>query len=223
MNEAEDGSLYAVGSVREQLVRVYGVPEESRPGSGRKGYAESFIMNVLKAFNGTEAQGVPTDSFGMNAMRRYNMAQVAYNLRVVVQQPMAITRAALLIDYGSILRGMKLSPKEVRKNVEEMNRYSGIAAWKSLGFYDVNISRGLSDLIKHKSKPLDKIREAGMWGAEKADELTWAAIWSACKEEVTKKQELHPGDRGFYEAVTSLFEDVIYKTQVVDSILTKNE
>ena len=62
-----------------------------------------------------------------------------------------------------------------------------------------------------------------MWGAEKADTLTWAAMWSACKEEVRKKQHLTPESEGFYEAVTQLFEDVIYKTQVVDSILTKNE
>ena len=221
--ETPEGERYIIGSVREQMARVYGVPEESRPGSGRQGYAETFVSNIIKAFNGTEAQGVPTDSMGVNTLRRYNMAQVAYNFRVVVQQPLAITRAALLIDYGSILKGMKLSPKAIQGNIEEMRKYSGIAAWKSLGFYDVNISRGLSDIIKHKSTIGDKISDVGMWGAEKADTITWAAMWSACKEEVTKKQKLKPGDHGFYEAVTKLFEEVIYKTQVVDSILTKNE
>ena len=59
--------------------------------------------------------------------------------------------------------------------------------------------------------------------AEKADTLTWAGIWSAAKEEVSRKQKLTPKSEGFYEAVTKLFEDVIYKTQVVDSVLTKNE
>ena len=38
-----------------------------------------------------------------------------------------------------------------------------------------------------------------------------------------RKQKLTPKSDGFYEAVTKLFEDVIYKTQVVDSVLTKNE
>ena len=38
-----------------------------------------------------------------------------------------------------------------------------------------------------------------------------------------RKQKLTPKDKGFYEAVTKLFDDVIYKTQVVDSVLTKNE
>ena len=219
----EDGKRFIVGSVRDQMDRVYGVPEETRPGSGKQGYAQTFVVNILKAFNGTEAQGTPTDSFFMRQLHRYNVAQVAYNFRVVVQQPLAITRAALLIDYGSIMKGFKLSPAAIKQNVREMQKYSGIAAWKSLGFYDVNISRGLTDLIKHSTKTIDKINEFGMKGAEAADTWTWAGIWSACKEEVIKKQRLTPKNEGFYEAVTQLFEEVIYKTQVVDSILTKNE
>lgn len=221
--EDHDGNKYVKDGVREQMARVYGVSEETRPGAGNKSYAESFVLNILKAFNGTEAQGVPTDSVGMNALRNYNMAQVAYNFRVVVQQPLAITRAALLVDYGSIVKGMKLNPSAIKQNIEEMRKYSGIAAWKSLGFYDVNISRGLTDTIKHNSDWKQKIGEIGMWSAEQADSITWAGIWSACKEEVIKKQKLTPKSEGFYEAVTELFEEVIYKTQVVDSILTKNE
>ena len=219
----ENGKREVLASVRDQMDRVYGVPEESRPGSGRQGYAQTFVINILKAFNGTETQGIPTDQTGVAFNRQYNMAQVAYNFRVVVQQPMAITRAALLVDYRSIMKGMKLSPKAIKANIEEMNKYSGIAAWKSLGFYDVNISRGLTDMIKHDKSVRDKIGDVGMWGAEQADRLTWAGIWSACKEEVKRKQHLTPQDSGFYEAVTKLFEDVVYKTQVVDSVLTKNE
>ena len=219
----ENGKRLVVGSVRDQMDRVYGVPEETKPGSGRQGYAQTFVINILKAFNGTEAQGVPSDAAGMNALRRYNMAQVAYNLRVVAQQPLAITRAALLVDYGSIIKGMKLKPSAIQQNIQEMQRYSGIAAWKGLGFYDVNISRGLTDIIKHKATVLDKVNKVGMWGAEQADLMTWAGIWSACKEEVMKKQHLTPKSEGFYDAVTKLFEDVIYKTQVVDSVLTKNQ
>lgn len=221
--EDANGNRYVKDGVREQMARVYGVPEETRPGAGKQGYAETFVLNILKAFNGTEAQGIPSDTIGMNALRRYNMAQVAYNFRVVVQQPLAISRAALLIDYGSIIKGMKLQPSVIKQNIEEMQKYSGIAAWKSLGFYDTNISRGLTETIKHSSSVGQKIGEVGMWGAEKADLLTWAAMWSACKEEVIKKQKITTNDAGFYEAVTKLFEDVIYKTQVVDSVLTKNE
>lgn len=219
----EEGNKEVIGNVREQMARVYGVPEETRPGKGNAGYAVSFVENIIKAFNGTEAQGIPTDTFGLNATRRYNMAQVAFNFRVVVQQPLAITRAGMLVDYRSILRGLKANPATIRKNIEEMRKYSGIAAWKALGFYDINISRGLTDIIKHKSTLGDKISDVGMWGAEKADILTWAAMWSAAKEEIRRKLHLSEEDARYYEEVTKLFEDIIYKTQVVDSVLTKNE
>ena len=216
-----DGAKNLVGSVREQMDRVYGVPEEKRPGSGRRGYAQNFVINIIKAFNGTEAQGTPYDEVGMQTLHKYNRAQVAYNFRVVVQQPLAITRAALLVDYRSIIKGM--NPAEAKKNIAEMRKYSGIAAWKALGFYDVNISRGLTSIIKHDETGMDKVIDFGMKGAETADTLTWAGIWGACKAEVIRKRKLTPKSEGFYEAVTKLFEDVIYKTQVVDSVLTKNE
>ena len=219
----EDGTKTLLASVREQMDRAFGVPEENRPGSGRRGYAQNFVINIIKALNGTEAQGTAYDSWGLQALHHYNRAQVAYNFRVVVQQPMAITRAAQILDYSSILKGMKLNPAAIKKNIQEMQQHSGIAAWKSLGFYDVNISRGLTSIIKHDDTVLDKITDVGMWGAEKADLMTWAAIWSATKEEVIRKQKLTPKSEGFYEAVTKLFEEVIYKTQVVDSVLTKNE
>ena len=34
----EDGHRFVLGSVRDQMDRVYGVPEETRPGSGKQGY-----------------------------------------------------------------------------------------------------------------------------------------------------------------------------------------
>ena len=219
----EDGTKTLIGSVREEMDRAFGVPDETRPGKGKQGYAQNFVINIIKAFNGTAAQGTPYDGFGMQTLHRYNRAQVAYNFRVVVQQPMAITRAAQLIGYGSILKGLKLRPAVIQKNIEEMRKHSGIAAWKSLGFYDVNISRGLTAIIKHDENLMDKITDVGMKGAEMADTWAWAAMWAACKEEVISKRRLTPKSAGFYEAVTQLFEDVIYKTQVVDSVLTKNE
>ena len=215
--KGEDGAR--TESLREQMARVYGAPVQENGKEG-KGYAVSFVENVIRAFNGTEAQGAATDSFGTNALRRYNVAQVGYNLRTIVQQPLSIMRAALLVDYDSIAKGM--SPAQSAKNIEEMRKYSGIAVWKSLGFYDTNISRGVSSIVKHNENWVDKVNETGMKGAEFADKVTWGGIWGACKAQVSKTG-LKPGDDGFYEAVTKLFEDVIYKTQVVDSVLTKAE
>ena len=219
----EFGNTALISTVREQMDRVYGVPNDRKPGSGNKGYAQQFVLGILKDFNGTGPQGTPYDSLGMKGLHVYNKAQIAFNFRVAIQQPLAITRAAMLVGADSIFKGMKL--KDVKNNIEEMQKYSGIAAWKELGFYDVNISRGVTQLIKHDESKIDKITDVGMWTAEKLDVLTWAGIWSACKEQVKKnnKNKINPSDASFYKEVTKLFEDVIYKTQVVDSILTKSE
>ena len=219
----EFGNTALISTVREQMDRVYGVPNDRKPGSGNKGYAQQFVLGILKDFNGTGPQGTPYDSLGMKGLHVYNKAQIAFNFRVAIQQPLAITRAAMLVGADSIFKGMKL--KDVKNNIEEMQKYSGIAAWKDLGFYDVNISRGVTQLIKHDESKIDKITDVGMWAAEKLDVLTWAGIWSACKEQVKKnnKNKINPSDASFYKEVTKLFEDVIYKTQVVDSILTKSE
>ncbi|MBR3963882.1 MAG: hypothetical protein IKJ80_00555 [Clostridia bacterium] len=217
-----EGRTEVADSVRRQLRRAYGAKVE-KDGKQSAGYAESFIVGVIRALNGTETQGGKYDKFATSGLRRVNAAQVAYNLRVVVQQPLAITRAGLLLDVGSILKGLKLSPAKVRQNVEEMHKYSGIAVWKSLGFYDVDISRGLVSLIKGDEEVTDKILDKGMWLAEKADLTTWSAIWSASKAQVEREQGLTASDEGYFDAVTKLFEEVIYKTQVVDGVLTKSE
>lgn len=217
-----EGKKYYVttGTVREEMARAYGAPASKNANSELPSYAETFVTNILKAFNGTEAQGSRYDSTGLKMLNRYNRAQIAFNLRVVMQQPTAITRAGLILDPDALIKG--IGKPTLKQNIEEMQKYSGIAVWKDLGFYDVNVSRGLTDMIKHADGFVNKTMEYGTWGAEKADLVTWAAMWSAAKEQVTKKQHLTPKSPGFYEAVTNLFEDVIYKTQVVDSVLTKN-
>lgn len=207
-------------SVRDELRRVYGAPGEGG-GKSARGYAEKFIVNILRGFNGTEAQAAPNDSTGLKMLHRYNRAQVAFNLRVMVQQPTAILRAGMILDTKAILSGLKSIPV-LKKNIAEMRKHSGIAAWKGLGFYDVNISRGLNAIIKQDGTFLDKATDLGLKGAEMADSATWGAIWYACKSQVVRSG-VKTTDADFFPKVTELFEEVIYKTQVVDSILTKTE
>ena len=203
----------AQDSVREQMVKAFGSPVSKEGVKDSRGYAETFVLNILRSYNGTEAQGTPNDGMGLKTLHHYNRAQVAYNVSVVAKQPLAILRAAQEIPYTAIAQGLAVTPQQRQQDIREMERYSGIAAWKGLGFYDVNISRGLTKLIKHNDTALDKYTEAGMKAAEWADKQTWGAIWHACKVQCN----------GNIEKTTALFENVIYKTQVVDSILTKTE
>ena len=205
-----------INSVREELRRVFGAPVGSQ-----KGYAVTFIENILMDINGTSAQGFSYDEWQMKLLHNYNISKVSGNIRSTLLQPTAIIRAGLVIDAKSILSA--LNPADIKTNTEEMLKYSGIAVWKDLGFYDVNISRGMHELITNDTTGLQKLTEKSLWLAETMDKITWSAIWGAAKKEVTRKYKLTPKDAGFYELVTKTFEDVIYKTQVVDSVLTKSE
>lgn len=203
-------------SVREELTRVFGSPVGDGPG-----YAVSFIENILKDINGTGARGDSYDNAYLKLLHNANRVQVAWKLKTALLQPLSIIRAGLVVDARSILSA--LNPADIKQNKEEMLKYSGIAAWKDLGFYDVNISRGMHKLITQESNRRDKFTEKGLWLAEKMDSVAWSAMWGAAKQEVIRKQKLKPGDEGFFEATKKVFDEIIYKTQVVDSVLTKSE
>lgn len=220
--EDENGKRIATeDTVKRSLTNAYGMEEKKGSSSEGTGYAVKFITNILEAYNNTESMSNPYDNIGMKALSMYNRSLIAYNLRVWLQQPTAIVRAAMQVGTDSILKG--LNPAAHKKNMQEMLEYSGIAIWKDLGFYDINISRGLNSLIKHDQNLLSKVNEVGMKPAEWFDRYTWSAIWGASRDDVIKNTNLKEGDRGFTEAVLRRFEDIIYKTQVVDSVLTRSE
>lgn len=224
--DEETGAKTVTGSVRDEMARAYGVAVEK--GKPIKGYAEKFVENIIKAYNGTEARGDDSETPLLKMLNKYNRSKVGANLKVTFMQPLAYIRAAAEMKYRSLATGLtalvpKITPS-VKSETEEMYKYSGIAVWKSLGFFDINISRGLTERIKHDSSLVDEAVEKSMYGAEKADEKTWALMWKASKAEVKKKQPyLNPGSAEFFSEANKVFEDTIYKTQVVDSVLTKSE
>ena len=58
------------------------------------------------------------------------------------------------------------------------------------------------------------------WAAGKADEITWGAIWNACKKQTAAQNKGLSGDE-LNARAAELFQDVIGKTQVYDSVFTK--
>ena len=210
----ENGVVTA--SFREEMRRAFGSDINGR------GFAEKFITGVIKAYNGAEGRG--DNSVNSRMLNRVNRAAVAYNTRVMIQQPSAIVRAAMYLDARDLAASLKnYVGITTKKNITEMHKYSGIAVWKDLGFYDVNVSRGVQELIKNSQGIISKINEVGMKGAEFADRVTWAALWDASKKKVRRDTGLSESDAEFFPKVVKLFEDTVYNTQVVDTVLTKSE
>ena len=183
------------------------------------GAANNYVIKYLQDLNGVKESGDRGDTLAKKMISNYKRAMVAANMRVALLQPTAYTRASAVLDYEYLAKAFadKTSTKQA---TEEMLQHSGIALWKSLGFFDTDVGRSIRDQIKGKSSKLENIVDKTMVPAEKGDEITWARLWRACKLEVQDKQHL-TGEE-LLNATAERFREVIYRTQVVDSTMTRS-
>lgn len=194
-------------TVQRAMTRAYG------------GAANSFVIKYLQDLNGVKESGDRGDTLPKKMISNYKRAMVAANMRVALLQPTAYVRASAVLDYKYLVKAFadKTSTKQATK---EMLENSGIALWKSLGFFDTDVGRSVRDQIKGKSGKLENLVDKTMIPAEKGDEITWARLWRACKLEVQDKQSL-TGDE-LLKATAERFREVVYRTQVVDSTMTRS-
>ena len=209
--ENADGTTQRGDSVRDAMRDTLG------SGAGR------YVQNLIRDISGRQFSGDWGEKASKALLGRANRQAVAANLRVALLQPTSIVRAGMELGGTDIMLGAARNLTRMRANMEEMQRYSGIAAWKELGFFDMNISRSIESLIKHTETIGDRVMEKTGVLAEMGDKITWAAMWEGCKENVRRNGARYDTQDAFLRAVAEKFEDVIYKTQVVDSILTRSQ
>lgn len=196
-------------------IKDVGVQKSIRDALGTS--AVKYFVDLMTDINSSQKAGRHENLAG-KILSRSKVASVGWNLRVAIQQPTAILRASLVLDMPSLLKGtIRIGTKKL---VKEMQQYSGIALWKSMGYYDLNVSRSVREQIKGDDSLMDKFNELGMWLPGKMDEMTWARIWAATKAKVAKEQKL-TGEE-LLQATAELFEEVVYQTQVADSVLTRS-
>ena len=188
-------------STRKTLDRVYGTS------------AQRYISQFLQDLNGV--RNTDRTTWYGKLFKNAKLAAVAGNLRVVALQPTSYVRAA------SILKDKYLARALTRKGHPEMaEKYCGIAQWKALGYFDVNIQRSVEEQILG-SDAKAKVVEFMTAGAGKADEVTIGKLWNACYYQT--KAETNLEGEALYKATGDLLTDVIYRTQVVDSTMTRTE
>ena len=181
--------------------------------------AQKYVVTLLKDLNGKHEGGTSrSDAVTKRMVSNYKAAAVGANLRVAIQQPTAYVRAAQEIDAKYLAAALK--PGSGKQSSEEMNRYSGIATWKGLGFVSTDIGRSMRSQIMHDESLADVAKEKAMFFAEKGDAVTWAALWRACRMETADLTKLR-GDE-LCKATAERFREVILKTQVVDATITRS-
>ena len=201
--------------VAEGTFKTIGVKQAIENAFGKDG--KSYFTTFLKDINGQKE--VSRDTLGKGFFTKAKIAAVGANLRVVALQPTSYFRASAVIDNKYLTKALGHKPK-----ISKAETYCGMALWKSMGYYDTNIQKGLESQIKHADTWKDKATEWSMKGAEMADKLTWGYLWNACELEIRDtRTDLKVGSKEFYEAIGKRLREVIYATQVVDSTMTRSQ
>lgn len=213
-----------------------GQPAVSVEGTIQNAYspaAVSYVKNLITDLNG----GARTDSttgFINKMMGLFKKGSVFASLSVVVQQPSAIARAAALMDAKYFI-GPKVDPKRHKALWEEVKKYAPVAIIKEMGYFDTNMGKSTQDFILSKEysgfgeKLKALVTDSGYRdeilskAPALADELAWCSIWEAVKREMHDK---HPGldvkSEPFLMLAGTRFTEVITKTQVYDSVLSRS-
>lgn len=177
---------------------------------GQNGRA--YLDTLVRRINGV-AEKETAKQIWSSLTSNMKSAAIGANLRVVLQQPTAIVRAATVIDAKYLMKGMAK-----KANGDQMKKYAPIAQWKDWGYFEMDTGRQMKDVILGKESLKDKaMAPAGM-----ADDFTWGKIWNAVLYETKDKTDLKPGSEEFYQAAGKRFSEIIDRTQVVDSILHRS-
>ena len=199
----------------EGQIKVRGVRKSMEKAYGKA--ANSYVLNLIKDVNGRPSDGGDPNIL-MKWMRSAKTASVGSSARVATLQITSYPRAALVLSPKSLSLGLTKVP-----NISRAKKYCGIALWKSFGFYDTNISRSIEDQMKGVKDVKQKLIELSLKGAEWGDAITWGALWNACEYEVAKTTTNKVGSEEFYQEVGKKLREVVYRTQVVDSSLTRSQ
>lgn len=204
--KTKDGSkTFKVDSVKAAMEDSYG--------AGAKSYFMHLLSDLNEDYTGGRAEGIQK-----GLISKFKTAAVGGNIRVGLLQFTAFFRASAILDSQYLTAALIGRPA-----IKTAQENSGIAQWKALGFYDTDVARGIKDQIKHAETRTDRLIDKSLFLAEMGDKITWGYLWKACEAQTAAKTGFKKGTEEFNKAASDLFRDVIYKTQVVDSTLTRSD
>lgn len=194
-------------SIKEEIERTF----------GKQG--NDYIVKLVSDINGTVNKD---KSIASQLVSNMKAASVAGNLRVAAQQPTAYIRASMEINPKYLARGATTITRKGQWDL--ICKYAPIAQWKDWGFYRMDTSRQMKDIMFNTDSTKQRFVNATMILAEKGDQLAWNRLWRACEYEcMDQHPDLKEGMEEFYERVGKRFSEVVDKTQVVDSILHRTQ
>lgn len=207
--QKEDGSWESTGENMGSLIeRVM----------GRDG--QSYWDGLMEQL----AVGVKGQKVGRNytggLMGNFKASAIGGNVRVFLQQPTAIIRAADMINPVYLTRGAA----HCMKGWKTALQYAPIAKWKDWGYYDVAAGRQIKDVMFETDDRLQKWINFWMAPAGWMDGVAWGQLWNAVELETrAEHKELEVGSMAYYDHVADRFASIIDHSQVVDGILQRSQ
>lgn len=177
-----------------------------------------YLDNLVDDINGSVHTRNDTGIADM-LMGNMKAAAVAGNLRVAVQQPGSIARAYAELDAKYIAKGLSKGA-----NWDIITEYAPIAQWKDWGFYQMQVSRRMKDILVETDSAKNRFVNKTMVLAELGDQVAWKRLWNAVEyETMDRHPNLQKGSKEYYTEVGHRFSEIIYKTQVADSVMLRTE
>lgn len=199
-------------NVRQVLSGVYGDA------------AQTYWRNLMRDVqNGMKKSASATTRAVERLVGNTKSAAVGANLRVVIQQPTAYFRAAVVLDPAYMTKGL-VKGVTAGNGWDKARKYAPIAGIKDTSGFDqggrYTIAR---EVYGTDGGFMEKLNDWSSKGAAWADAVTWGKIWNACEWQVAENTKLEVGSDAYYKQVAAVFTDVIDQTQVVDGIMQRTQ
>lgn len=183
-----------------------------------------YFKKLMASIQGTEQSsfedGGLVGLFAGNAKK----AAVMANLRVAVQQPTAIYRAAKRIDGKYLNDGVVGWNGELEDLRKQMIGSDAVYWIKQQGNIDGYITQSIKSQITGVQSFNEKVTEKAGWLASFMDQVTWDAMYRSCiSEQIDKMGKDKVGTQEFTDAVNYRFDHLMLETQVYDGTITRTQ
>lgn len=199
-------------NVRQVLSGVYGDA------------AQSYWRNLMRDVqNGMVKSASSTTRTVERIVGNTKGAAVGANLRVIIQQPTAYCRAAVVLEPENMTKGLTKGAT-AGNGWDKARKWAAIAGIKDTSGFDQGSRYTISrEVYGSDGNVREWLNDKSMALAGKADAVTWGKIWNACEWQVAANTNMEVGSDAYYRQVAELFTDVIDQTQVVDGVMQRTQ
>jgi hypothetical protein len=199
-------------NVRQVLSGVYGDA------------AQSYWRNLMRDVqNGMVKSASSTTRTVERIVGNTKGAAVGANLRVIIQQPTAYCRAAVVLEPENMTKGLTKGAT-AGNGWDKARKWAAIAGIKDTSGFDQGSRYTISrEVYGSDGNVREWLNDKSMALAGKADAVTWGKIWNACEWQVAANTNTEVGSDAYYRQVAELFTDVIDQTQVVDGVMQRTQ